>query len=307
LLSEEISDTALIGSWLSGLRGSKVTIKTPRRGDKHKLVEMAAQNALLSLEQAQLERQAGREAVDGALLELAAALGLEKPPQRMECYDISNIQGTETVASMVVFEAGKPVKDQYRRFKIRTVEGPNDFASVKETLNRRFAKAREEQELVKCGQLPVDKARFYRLPALIIIDGGKGQLSAAREAMLEQGFDHIPTFGLAKEEELLFAPGRTDPIRLPRESRGLQMLQRLRDEAHRFAVSYHRKLRSRRNLKSVLDEIEGIGAVRRKELYKAYKNLEAIKQAPVEELAKVPGMNRKAAEAVHRYFRENTE
>ncbi len=305
LLSEEIEGAPLITAWLSELRGSKVNIKVPKRGDKHKLVAMAAQNALLSLEQTQLERQAGRQAVDGALAELMAALGLAEPPRRMECYDISNIQGTETVASMVVFEDGKPAKDQYRRFKIRTVEGPNDFASMKETLSRRLSRAREEQAQVEGGELAANRAKFTRLPDLIIIDGGKGQLSAAREAMLEQGFAHIPAFGLAKEEELLFAPGRPDPIRLPRESRGLQMLQRLRDEAHRFAVTYHRKLRTRRNLKSVLDEIEGIGAVRRRELYKAYKSLEAIKQASPEELAKVPGMNIKAAEAVYRYFREN--
>lgn len=305
LLSEEIADAQLIAAWLDELRGSKVNIKIPKRGDKHKLVEMAAQNALLSLEQSQLERQAGREAVDGALAELMAALGLEQPPRRLECYDISNIQGTETVASMVVFEDGRPAKDQYRRFKIRTVEGPNDFASMKETLNRRLSRAKEEQAQVEAGELAANRAKFTRLPDVIIIDGGKGQLSAAREAMLEQGFAYIPTFGLAKEEELLFAPGRPDPIRLPRESRGLQMLQRLRDEAHRFAITYHRKLRTQRNLKSVLDEIEGIGAVRRRELYKAYKNLEAIKQASVEDLAKVPGMNTKAAEAVYRYFRES--
>nr|WP_041275895.1 excinuclease ABC subunit UvrC [Desulforamulus ruminis] len=304
LLSEEIANPELLTAWLSKLRGSRVVIKTPKRGDKQKLVEMAAQNALLSLEQTQLQRQANREAVDGALSELMAALGLEKPPHRMECYDISNIQGTETVSSMVVFEEGRPKKDQYRRFKIRWVQGANDFASMHETLTRRFAQAREEQALLERGEITLKQAKFIRLPDLIIIDGGKGQLSAAREAMLEQGFAHIATFGLAKEEELLFAPGRPDPIRLPRESKGLQILQRLRDEAHRFAVTYHRKLRTRRNLKSLLDEIDGIGAVRRRELYKAYKNLAAIQQASLEELAKVPGMNMKSAEAVWRYFRE---
>ncbi|SHE65514.1 Excinuclease ABC subunit C [Desulforamulus putei DSM 12395] len=307
LLSEEIAGAPLMAAWLSELRGSKVTIKVPKRGDKHKLVEMAAQNALLSLEQAQLERQAGRQALDGALAELMAVLGLQQPPRRMECYDISNIQGAETVASMVVFEDGKPARDQYRRFKIRTVEGPNDFASMKETITRRLSRAREEQAQVEAGELAPNRAKFTRLPDLIIIDGGKGQLSAAREAMLEQGFAHIPACGLAKEEELLFAPGRPDPIRLPRESRGLQMLQRLRDEAHRFAVTYHRKLRTKRNLKSILDDIEGIGPVRRRELYKAYKNLDAIKQATVEELARVPGMNSKAAEAVYRFLREHLD
>ncbi|WP_459908737.1 excinuclease ABC subunit UvrC [Desulfotomaculum defluvii] len=304
LLSEDIATPELLTSWLSERRGSKVQIKAPKRGDKHKLVEMAAQNALLSLEQAQLQRQANREAVDGALAELMAALGLEKPPHRMECYDISNIQGTETVSSMVVFEAGRPKKDQYRRFKIRWVEGPNDFASMHETITRRFSRAKEEEDQIARGELTPKQAKFTKLPDLIIIDGGKGQLSAAREAMHEQGFAQIATFGLAKEEELLFAPGRPDPIRLPRESKGLQMLQRLRDEAHRFAVTYHRKLRTQRNLKSLLDEIDGIGPTRRRELYKAYKNLESIKQASVDDLAQVPGMNTKAAQAVYQYFRE---
>ncbi|RYD07143.1 hypothetical protein N752_00745 [Desulforamulus aquiferis] len=198
---------------------------------------------------------------------------------------------------------GKPCREQYRRFKIQTVKGPDDFASMRETLGRRFRRAREEENLLKTGEMPQVKAKFSQLPDLIIIDGGKGQLSAAREAMLEQGFEHIPTFGLAKEEELLFRPGSPEPIRLDRDSRGLKLLQRLRDEAHRFALTYHRKLRSQRNLKSLLDEIEGIGSVRRRELYKAYKNLEAIKQASVEELAKVPGMNTPAAEAVYKYFR----
>ncbi|MEG6523038.1 excinuclease ABC subunit UvrC [Desulfotomaculum sp. 1211_IL3151] len=304
MISEDIDNKELLTSWLNERRGSKVQIKAPKRGDKHKLVEMAAQNALLSLEQAQLQRQANREAVDGALAELMAALGLEKPPHRMECYDISNIQGTETVASMVVFEEGRPKKDQYRRFKIRWVEGPNDFASMHETITRRFSRAREEQDQIARGELTPKQAKFTRLPDLIIIDGGKGQLSAAREAMQEQGFSQIATFGLAKEEELLFAPGRPDPIRLPRESKGLQMLQRLRDEAHRFAVTYHRKLRTQRNLKSLLDEIDGIGPTRRRELYKAYKNLESIKQASVADLAKIPSMNTKAAQAVYDYFRE---
>lgn len=306
LLSEEVKGLSLISTWLGSLKGSKVNIKMPQRGDKLKLVEMAAQNALLSLEQARLEREAGRDSTEGALKELAAALGLDNPPLRMECYDISNTQGTESVASMVVFVEGKPSKEHYRRFKVRTVQGPDDFASMKETLGRRFARVRDEQAALKAGDMVPGKDKFSQLPDLIIIDGGKGQLSAVREAMLEQGFDYIPTFGLAKEEELLFAPGRSEPIRLDRDSRGLKLLQRLRDEAHRFALSYHRKLRTQRNLKSLLDEIEGIGAVRRRELYKAYKNLEAIKQASVEELARVPGMNTPAAEAVYKYFRSES-
>jgi len=220
----------------------------------------------------------------------------------MECFDISNTQGAESVASMVVFENGKPAPGQYRRFKIKTVQGPDDFASMREVIGRRFAKAGEERELINKGQLSTRQAKFYRLPDLLIIDGGKGQLSAAVEAMRETGFENIPVFGLAKEEELLFSPGNAEPIRLPRDSRALYMLQRLRDEAHRFAVTYHRQLRTRRNLKSLLDEIEGIGEVRRRALLKAYPGIEAIAAAPVEELAAVPGMNRRAAEEVHRFF-----
>ncbi|CCO07576.1 excinuclease ABC subunit UvrC [Desulforamulus hydrothermalis] len=304
LLSEEIAGADLVAAWLSELRGGKVYLKVPQRGDKHKLVAMAAQNALLALEQARLERQADRQAVADALGELAAALGLPQPPRRLECYDISNIQGAETVASMVVFEEGKPARRQYRRFKIRTVEGPNDFAAMQEVISRRLARYREEQQQLAAGTLAVHQAKFSSLPDLIIIDGGKGQLAAARQAMAAQGFAHIPAFGLAKEEELLFAPDRPEAIRLPRESRALQLLQRLRDEAHRFAVTYHRQLRSKRNLKSILDEIEGIGPVRRRELYKAFASLEAIKQATLEELARVPGMNKKAAEAVYLFLRE---
>ncbi|GAB6159292.1 excinuclease ABC subunit UvrC [Desulfotomaculum varum] len=306
LLSEEIAGADLVAAWLSELRGGKVNIKVPQRGDKHKLVAMAAQNALLALEQSRLERQADQQAVTDALGELAAALALPQPPRRLECYDISNIQGAETVASMVVFEDGKPARRQYRRFKIRTVEGPNDFAAMQEAVSRRLARYREEQQQLAAGTLAVHQAKFSSLPDLIIIDGGKGQLAAARQAMAAQGFAHIPAFGLAKEEELLFAPGRPEAIRLPRESRALQLLQRLRDEAHRFAVTYHRQLRSKRNLKSILDEIEGIGPVRRRELYKAFANLDAIKQASLEELARVPGMNKKAAEAVYLFLREQS-
>jgi excinuclease ABC subunit C len=194
------------------------------------------------------------------------------------------------------------VPDQYRRFKIRTVTGPNDYASLKEVLARRFNRAREERELIRTGQLSTRQARFHRLPDLLIVDGGKGQLSAAREVMKELGFGWIPAFGLAKEEELLFAEGRTEPIRLPRDSRALHLLQHLRDEAHRFALNYHRQLRNRRSLKSLLDEIEGIGPVRRRALLRAFPSLEDMARATVEELAAVPGMNRSAARAVYRFF-----
>jgi len=303
LLSEDIGEEKpVIEAWLSDMRGAKVVLKTPRRGEKKKLVEMAARNALLALERARLEKGVERDEIAGALADLARGLGLEQPPRRLECYDVSNTQGAESVASMVVFEEGKPARDQYRRFKIRTVEGPDDFASLQEVLRRRFTRALEERELMKTGQLSSREARFHLLPDLVIIDGGKGQLSAARQVMRELGFDRIPTFGLAKEEEQLFAEGRPDPIILPAGSRALHLLQRLRDEAHRFALSYHRKLRGKAGLKSLLEEVEGIGEVRRRELLKAFGSLAEIEKASLEELAAVKGMNKKAARAVYDFF-----
>lgn len=298
LLEEE---AGVIAEWLSGKKGARVQVKVPVRGEKKKLIEMVEKNALLALEEAQLERSFRRDAGEDLTL-LAGELGLAKPPYRIECYDISNIQGAEQVASMAVLEDGKPAPDQYRRFKIKTVQGPNDYASMQEVIRRRFTRGAEERELINTGQMSSKKAKFHRMPDLVIIDGGKGQLSAAREIMRELGFGYIPAFGLAKEEELLFAEGRPDPICLPGDSRALYLLQRVRDEAHRFAVTYHRQLRTRRNLKSLLDEIDGIGEVRRRELLKFFPSIEAISQATLEELAAVPGMNRKSAEAVRKFF-----
>ncbi|RKO65811.1 excinuclease ABC subunit UvrC [Desulfofundulus salinus] len=302
LLEIDPQERPAMEEWLSGIRGARVRLVVPRRGEKKQLVDLAAKNALLALQEVEQEQKSRGQGRD-ACAELARELGLESIPYRIECFDISNTQGEESVASMVVFEEGRPVPDQYRRFKIRTVEGPNDFASLKEVLTRRFTRAREERELVQTGQLSTRQAKFYRLPDLVIVDGGKGQLSAVREVMKELGFAHIPAFGLAKKEELLFAGDRSGPIRLPRDSRALHLLQHLRDEAHRFAVTYHRQLRTRRNLKSLLDEIEGIGPVRRRALLKAFPSLDDMARATVEELAAVPGMNRAAALAVYRFLR----
>ncbi len=306
LISEDTGEEkAVIEKWLSGKRGAKVSLKTPRRGEKKKLVELAAQNALLTLEQVRLDRAVRRDDIAGALAELARGLGLERPPRRLECYDISNTQGAESVASMVVFEEGKPARDQYRRFKIRTVEGPDDFASMQEVLRRRFTRAVEERDLLNTGRLSGREARFHQLPDLVIVDGGKGQLSAARHVMHELGFSRIPAFGLAKEEENLFAEGQSDPIVLPAGSRALYLLQRLRDEAHRFALAYHRNLRGKARLKSLLDEVEGIGEVRRRALLKAFGSLAEIEKASPGELAAVQGMNRKAARAVYDFFHKS--
>lgn len=302
LAREVVEERAVIEEWLTNKRGSRVFLKTPRRGEKKKLVEMVAKNARLTLEQVQLEKASRRDNTAEALAELAGELGLEKPPFRLECYDISNIQGADSVAAMAVFEEGKPARDQYRRFKIRTVEGPDDFASIQEALRRRFSRAREERELLNTGRISSREAKFHILPDLVIIDGGKGQLSAARHVMKELGFSHIPAFGLAKEEELLFAEGRPDPIKLPADSRALQLLQRLRDEAHRFALTYHRNLRGKAGLKSLLDEVEGIGEARRRSLLKVFGSLKEIENATPEQLAAVKGMNKKAARAVYEFF-----
>ena len=305
LLSEDTGEEAeLIGQWLTGKRGSKVTVKTPKRGEKLKLVEMVSKNALLVLQQLELEGQAKKGRLDDALEELARALHLPEPPYRLECFDISNIQGAEQVASMVVFEGGKPSTGEYRRFKIRTVEGPNDFAAMEEVIFRRFSRGLEEQKLLQTGQISTKEAKFNRFPQLVIIDGGKGQLSAARRVMAHLGVEDIPTFGLAKEEELLFSEHSSDPVVLPRDSQGLYLVQRLRDEAHRFAVTYHRSLRSKRNLKSLLDEIGGIGPGRKRALLKEFKTIQDIEKAEVADLKQVQGMDAKAAEAVYRFFRQ---
>ena len=295
----------VIGSWLKEKRGGPVKVAVPRRGEKKQLVEMASKNALLVLQEEEVARAVRLDRGARELAALAAELGLPETPARLECYDISNIQGAEAVASMVVFEEGRPRPDQYRRFKIRTVTGPDDFASMREVIGRRFRRGREELELIATGQLSTREAGFHRLPDLVLVDGGKGQLAAAFEAMAREGYGYIPVFGLAKEDELVFAPGRREPIRQSRDSAGLHLLQRIRDEAHRFAVTYHRQLRTKRNLKSLLDEIEGIGAVRKRELNKAFKTIDEIKQASVEELAAVPGMNTKAAQSVHDFFRSS--
>lgn len=302
LLPEE---TAVLTSWLSKRRGSRVYLKVPQRGEKKKLVEMAGKNALLVLQEEEAGRLQKRENIRQALNELAGRLALEQPPVRLECFDVSNIQGSSAVASMVVFEEGKPARDQYRKFKIKTVQGPDDYASMREVISRRFNRAMEEQRLIGSGQLSSRKAKFHRLPQMVLIDGGKGQLSAALSAMKEAGYGNIPVFGLAKEEELIFVPGRPAPVVLPRDSQSLYLVQRLRDEAHRFAITYHRQLRDKKNLRSLLDEIDGIGPKRRRELLKAFGTIDEIKKACLEELAGVPAMNKKAADAVYKFFRRS--
>lgn len=305
LLPGALEEEAVIGLWLSEKRGGRVRFKFPRRGEKLRLLELVQKNAVdqLALHRAQREREQARTL--GAMDELQLALGLPDRPWRIECFDISNTQGTESVGSMVVFEGGIPKNRDYRRFKIKTVEGPNDFASMQEVIRRRFSRALQETADVKTGKLAEEKAKFAVLPDMVIIDGGKGQLSAAREAMWELGFGAITTFGLAKENEWLFTEGRPDPIVLARNSEGLYLIQRVRDEAHRFAITYHRKLRGQGSLKSLLDDIPGVGPKRRKALREHFGSMARLKQATTEQLAKVDGISLALAEEIREYLNDS--
>ncbi len=313
IVEAEPDDRAVIQNWLKEKRGGAVTITTPKRGEKLRLVEMVKQNAQEVLEQQRIKWLTDSQKTQLALEELQEALNLAAPPQRIECYDISNTQGTNSVGAMVVFEAGRPKTSEYRRFKIKTVEGPNDFASHQEMLRRRFRRqasndrgndGRNEEEMEGKNIEQIEETPLqhnWAMPDLIIIDGGKGQLSAAMEVLQELHVD-IPTVGLAKENEEIFIPGSPDPIILPRSSQGLYMIQRIRDEAHRFGITYHRKLRSERTFKSVLDEIPGIGPKRKQALMKHFGSIRAISAASLEDLSALNGMTRDAAEKVKEYI-----
>ncbi|CAB1129349.1 UvrABC system protein C [Candidatus Hydrogenisulfobacillus filiaventi] len=294
LVPVEPAEAESLRAWLAERRGGRVALKVPRRGEKAKLLAMVEENARLARDEEARRLALGDREREEALTGIQQALGLAAPPRRMECYDISHTQGQETVASMVVFTDGRPDKSQYRRFRVRGVSGPDDFASMAEVIRRRFEHAR------LAGERP-ELARFARRPDLILIDGGKGQLSAAWEAMHAAG-EETAMFGLAKEHEWLFAPGEPDPIILDRHSPALRLLMHLRDEAHRFAITYHRQLRGRRSLRSLLDEVPDIGPKRKRELLTRYRNLEAVRAAPLEELAALPGMTRRAAERVKDYL-----
>lgn len=291
LLPLELADEALIESWLSAQKKARVQLEVPKRGTKRDIVAMAEGNAATVLAEQSAKLKQANAQTEGAVDELGRYLGLMKRPNRMECFDISHTQGSETVASMVVFEGGIPKKSDYRRFKIRSAEGkPDDFKSMREVVARRYSALPKEE-----------------MPDLIIIDGGKGQLSSALEIIRGVGHLMTPVVGLAKQFEYIFTEGSSEPIILPRASQALYLVQRIRDEAHRFAITYHRKLRAKRNLVSVLDHINGIGPKRRKALWDAFGSLENIKAASVEELAEVEGMNLPAAEAVYLFFQNTTE
>jgi len=301
-LPNKVEDQAVLEEALSRYRGKKVSLLVPKRGDKKKLVDLATANARLIWEQTlkREKRQEGEAAA--ALEELRLVLRLPHSPHRIECMDISHIQGAYTVASQVTFLAGKPKKDLYRRYRIQTVEGVDDFASMREVVIRRLRRGLEERQALREGGLAAADAKMADFPDLLLIDGGKGQLSAVCDIMQAMGLGHIPVFGLAKRYEEIFAPGESDPIVLPLDSAALQLLQRVRDEAHRFAITYHRSLRQKGQVLSALDGVDGIGPQRRRALWKAFGSLEAMKKADLETLACVEGMNRRAAQALYEYL-----
>ncbi len=302
LLPHEVEEAQIIRQWLNSRRGDKkVKINIPQRGQKRELVEMAAENAADTLTALQAQWQADEHRQTLALSELHEALELPRAPARIECFDISNTQGVAMVGSMVVFEQGVPNKQHYRRFNIRSVTGPDDFASMEETLTRRFRRWKTAQDIVadrSATSQKVDRS-FSTLPDLIIVDGGKGQLSRAVKVLDEFGLlDVVPVVGLAKREEELFVPRQDRPIMLPRKSEGLYLVQRIRDEAHRFAITAHRKRRSKLGIASQLDSIPGIGPARRKALLKHFGSIDAIRQASEDELTQAPKMNASTAAAV---------
>ncbi|TMG60577.1 MAG: excinuclease ABC subunit UvrC [Chloroflexi bacterium] len=285
ILPGPVDEPELLIGWLSEKRGGPVTVEIPQRGRKRGLVTQLAETAKQELEQLRIQADYDRSRTEPMLAALAQALDLESPPKRIECYDISNIQGDSAVGSMVVFEDGRPRNDHYRHFRIKYTPGPNDFAMLQEVLRRRLerlesAQRREEADIVG------DRS-FTTRPDLILIDGGKGQLSAALEVMETAGYADIPTFALAKEREEIFAPGRAEPIVQERNSPGMFLVQRVRDEAHRFAITHHRKVRARKALTSPLDSVEGIGPARKRALLRHFGSVQAIREAPVDEIVKL--------------------
>lgn len=293
LLQYPVDDKPVIKEWLQGKRGGRVEIEVPRRGTKKQLIDIAAENARQGLEQLKIKEIARPQSLDDALAEIEKELKLKSPPLRMEAYDISNIQGSSAVGSMVVFEKGKTKPAHYRRFKIKTVAGANDYAMLQEVLLRRFKHGSRE------GNSTADT--WAILPDLVLIDGGKGQLNAALATLKETG-NAVPVVSLAKENEEIFIPGRREPVVLPRSSPGLQLLQRLRDEAHRFAISYYTRTHRRKTFTSALDDIPGIGPRRKSALLRQFGSIQRIREASVDELTAATGMKRDQATRIKEYL-----
>ncbi len=295
LLYQDAADMEGIEAWLTSIAGKRVRLHRPERGDKRKLADLAYRNCIDALaKDATLQKRAW-ERGEGALSQLSGILGLESIPERLECFDNSHIQGRDTVSSMVVFTNGQPDKKAYRRFRVKADAGGDDLISMRETLTRRFEHALANDP----GFLP--------LPDLLIVDGGRTQLSVALEVLAGAGLDYIPAIGLAEAHELIYQPGEELPLELPRNSASLHLLERIRDEAHRFAITYHRSLRQKNALFSVLDAIPGVGDKRKRALFDAFVTMGALKNATVEQLAAVKGVDKRTAEAVYAFFRQEAE
>ena len=292
-------------NFLKSKRGSRVKIITPIRGERKKLVNMVVENANQGMQQLRVTRFVESGNNDTGMIELQEALSLPEKPSRIECYDISNIQGTNAVGSMVVFQDGKPKPSDYRRFKIKTVNQVDDYSMMREMLSRRFKRLKEVNSI---DTNPVSKAttrkdtKWTETPKLVLIDGGKGHLGAALQVFLELGINDVPLASLAKENEELFIPDFQEPIVLPRNSQGLYLVQRARDEAHRFAVTYHRKRRSKNTIRSSLDMVPGVGPKKRRQLLTKYGSVAKIRESSLEDIASTPGLTKKLAEAIKEYI-----
>jgi excinuclease ABC subunit C len=327
LVPAQPSEADAVTAFLADRRGSGVAVHVPERGEKRRMVALATQNAVEALAKERAEWLADAGKRDEALDQLTAALSLPRPPERIECYDMSNIQGTSAVGSMVVFVNGRPEPREYRRFRIRSGETPDDFRMMAEVLRRRFSRAarlRAETGALSLAAVGADEVPegiddasdeeqdgsgrrrgqqdTWALPDLVIVDGGKGQLSAALGVMTELGLTDVPLAGLAKRFEELYVPGRGAPIVLARKTQGLYLVQRIRDEAHRFAITYHRTVRGKRALASVFDDIPGIGPARKKALLKRFGSVRRIREASLDEVAATPGVGRVAAERLKQHL-----
>jgi len=289
LLQHPVDEPVVLSQWLEQQRGSRVKLQVPRRGAKKKLVDTVAENAAQGLQLA-LAKEMKAEVISSGLQELKQRLRLPKMPRRIECYDVSNIQGALAVGSMVVLEKGWPKPAYYRRFRIKTVSGADDYAMIQETLRRRFKRGL------------TGEGTWAIMPDLVIIDGGKGQLNTALELRQDLGLDSIPMVSLAKENEEVFIPDDPKPVYIAKDSPALHILQRARDEAHRFAISYHQKLRHKETITSILDNIPGIGPRRKKALLKKFGSIQAIKEASTEELSQTEGITSAIAQKVKEYL-----
>lgn len=300
----ELEEGELIAQWLSAKKGQKVRVVVPKKGEKERLVELAQKNAKMVLDQDKDKIKREELRTIGAVNQIAGMLELTGV-KRIEAFDISNISGYESVGSMIVYEDGKPKRSDYRKFKIKTVQGPNDYASMKEVLTRRFEHGLEEMRQLKEKGVGKQFGSFTRFPDLLMMDGGRGQVNIALEVLDKLGLD-IPVCGMVKDDHHRTRGLYYQNVEIPidRHSEGFRLITRIQDEAHRFAIEYHRSLRGKDQVKSILDDIPGIGDTRRKALMRHFKSIDAIREAQVEELAEIPGMNQKAAQNVYEFFRK---